>query len=853
MARAAGRRLVLTVLAALLLTGIASAHYPFLHYTSSTGPFTPVPEKFDIATLPNGVLQYFVAESGPAVMAPGDSFTSLISQVRLAARTWSDVATSQLRLEFGGLTAPATLQTTPGIDVLFDELPPGLVAMGGPTTRSGIVSAESGSFVPILRSVLILQKDLSQRPSYGDAFYLTAVHELGHALGLQHTLSSSAMATQVTRATTRSVPLAADDVAGISTLYPAAGFASQTGTITGRVTLDGQGVHLASVVVIAPGGTVVTALADPDGYYRMTGVPPGSYYLYVHPLPPANQPELGPADVVLPVDPEGNPFPAGPLFQTQFYPGTKDYRQAQVISLTAGELREGLDFAVAPSGSLDLYGVTTYSFPGNYAVKPAFVNMHSSRNFLVASGVGLISNNAPSEGLRADVIGGSANIADGGVKAYEPAPAFLQLDLQFNPFSGPGQRHILFTRNENIYILPAGVTLVRRQPPTIASVTPGVDEKGRGIATLGGRGFLPTTRILFDGVPAEVFSVDEAGEFMMVAPPPGVPNHQAVVTALNSDGQSSLFVDALAVPAYHYDAAESPLVVLTPNSLPAGSEAMIEINGINTHFAEGQTVVGFGTSDIAVRRVWVITPTRLMANVRIAPAASPLPVNLTVMTGLEVVGQPGALLVQPENPLAIVANPELVNPVTGLPSVYAGGTAEVTLSNLPENAAVSITVNDYPSAVLSAAAGKVVFSIPSEVPLGPVVLRVQVGSEIVAPIVAPIDFAPPVIVSVLTAPDAPVDANRPAAHGQSLTVIVSGLADPGVSGSPERVRVTVGGVDHVPARVSLSGSDPNVHLIEFTLSSSVPAGTSVPLTVRIGDRRSEPFGIAILAPPPAQP
>ena len=306
------------------------------------------------------------------------------------------------------------------------------------------------------------------------------------------------------------------------------------------------------------------------------------------------------------------------------------------------------------------------------------------------AGVGLISNNAPSEGLRADVVGGSANIADGGVKAYEPAPAFLQLDLQFNPFSGPGQRHILFTRNENIYILPAGVTLVRRQPPTIASVTPGVDEKGRGIATLGGKGFLPTTRILFDGVPAEVFSVDEAGEFMMVAPPPGVPNHQAVVTALNSDGQSSLFVDALAVPAYHYDAAESPLVVLTPNSLPAGSEAMIEINGINTHFAEGQTVVGFGTSDIAVRRVWVITPTRLMANVRIAPAASPLPVNLTVMTGLEVVGQPGALLVQPENPLAIVANPELVNPVTGLPSVYAGGTAEVTLSNLPENAAVSI-------------------------------------------------------------------------------------------------------------------------------------------------------------------
>ena len=46
----------------------------------------------------------------------------------------------------------------------------------------------------------------------------------GHALGLQHTLTSSVMSTSITRTTSKAKPLTADDIAGISLLYPSRTF-----------------------------------------------------------------------------------------------------------------------------------------------------------------------------------------------------------------------------------------------------------------------------------------------------------------------------------------------------------------------------------------------------------------------------------------------------------------------------------------------------------------------------------------------------------------------------------------------------------------------------------------------------
>ena len=121
------------------------------------------------------------------------------------------------------------------------------------------------------------------------------------------------MSTAVTRATSRARPLHPDDIAGISLLYPARGYAGTYGSISGRVSSGGDGVHLASVVALRPNGYPISALTNPDGSYRIDGLPPDTYWVYVHPLPPT-------ADLVLPVNPDGEPVAASGPIETIFYP-----------------------------------------------------------------------------------------------------------------------------------------------------------------------------------------------------------------------------------------------------------------------------------------------------------------------------------------------------------------------------------------------------------------------------------------------------------------------------------------------------------------------------------------------------
>jgi len=79
-------------------------------------------------------------------------------------------------------------------------------------------------------------------------------------------------------------PLDATISAAVSLLIRGSGVAH--GNHHGTVTAGGQGVHMASVMVVRPGGSAVSALTNPDGTYRIDGIPPGTYFICVQPLPP---------------------------------------------------------------------------------------------------------------------------------------------------------------------------------------------------------------------------------------------------------------------------------------------------------------------------------------------------------------------------------------------------------------------------------------------------------------------------------------------------------------------------------------------------------------------------------------
>ena len=121
--RNASTRLALIAIAILLLSPVAPAYYHFIHFTAPFSPYQPVAERFDLNALPDHTLRYYIDQSGPEALAPGDSFPALVSQIRLAAKAWDNVETSELRLAFGGIGSPELSQATPAVDVLFGEMP----------------------------------------------------------------------------------------------------------------------------------------------------------------------------------------------------------------------------------------------------------------------------------------------------------------------------------------------------------------------------------------------------------------------------------------------------------------------------------------------------------------------------------------------------------------------------------------------------------------------------------------------------------------------------------------------------------------------------------------------------------
>ena len=657
------RGLLIGALAA-LTASVAPANYHFVHFAGQASPYAPIFERFQVESQPAGVVQYFIQQPPSTLqLSAGDTFPSLVSQIRAAAEVWNSVSTSAFRLQFGGMATPGITMNAPAVMVSFDdELPPGIIAMGGPITRGDTITPASGPpFVPIIQSSLAIGTDLrspkdsesGSGPSWSDRFFLTLVHELGHTAGLQHTWTSSVMSTEITRAMTKAHPLGADDIAGISALYPTPGWATNYGTITGRVTLGDQGVNLASVVAITTGGEAISTLSNPDGTYELSGLPAGAYQVYVHPLPPSLPSELlQPVNIVLPSDGQGTIAP-GPAFSTIFQSGTAS--PGDPVQVVAGNTAEGVNFSVTQRQNVGMYDVQTYSYFWNEAAqtydtsKPAtFVLGENAGPYAVASGNGLLADNGkdPATGLNVSVLGAPDMTGAGTVKAYPYAQGYLEFDFSLGAQTVAGPRHVVLSLNGETEIVPSALLLSSSAPPSISSVQANSD----GTVTISGSGLAPGTRILFDGASAAI-QTSVSGS-VTVVPPPAESAASAAVIALSPEGlDSSYFAPAAAPPAYTYAEAGVPAIQVTPNTVSAGSDAVLDLTGANVNFSVSGLRLGFGTSDVVVRRIWLLSPQHAQIAVSVSPNAAQQLTTLTLSAGLQLVQSPLSFQVTAPSPL----------------------------------------------------------------------------------------------------------------------------------------------------------------------------------------------------------
>jgi hypothetical protein len=846
----------------------SAAYYHYVHYLNSSSPYSVIFEKFDLTALPDNTVTFFVSDAGPTSYTTNDSFPSLLEQFRNATQVWNSVASSSLRVGFGGLQAAGTTQNAPTGEVVFDpELPPGVLAYAGHSVPVNTVAtaADGTQFVPILGSSIHLNANLTQQPgaastegftgpSYSESFFMTLVHEIGHAIGLQHAFTSATMSTAVSRATNRARPLDADDIAGVSLLYPAGGFPAGYGSISGQVTMGGQGVHMASVVAILPNGSAVSSLTTPDGFYEIDGLPPGNYWVYVHPLPLT-------ANITPPLDTNGNQLAATGPFVSVFYPGVWNPARFTAIPVAQGARVGGIDFSVQPRLSVEVYDVTSYWYSSvvpSY-LQPAYLNANTAVQTVVAQGAGITSANNTTPVASVWALGAPGGpLADYGTDVYQDADAALNesvtlLAMYFDYPSppAPGPEHLLFAVSDDIFVLPQGIQIVQNPPPGVTAVTPNPD----GSVTVAGTGLTANSLVFFDSLPGQVTvpfaanPADSTGQSgsVSVMPPPGASGQTATIAVYNPDGQNSTFVQPQAQGPFTYSYPQSSppaatiaiprLAAGASASLPQGISAMVNVTTSNMQFADGLTTLGFGSGDVAVRHVWVLSPTQAIANVTVSPTAVLQSTAASVISGFQVYEQSPGFQV-------VAANPSL--PLIGLPvtnafypvqnSLYPGAIASLYGQNLQASADTpAISVGGQSAQILYASPTQINFVVPAAVSVGPAVLTLQ-GA---LPIVLQIDPPPPVIVGVLSASAAP---------GDTITLAVSGIA-PSVLSTPSRIGVSEGGVSIPVFTVQPAQDGSGNLLIQFVLAASV-TGQQVPVTVTLDGDLSMPFYITVAAPAP---
>jgi uncharacterized protein (TIGR03437 family) len=511
-----------------------------------------------------------------------------------------------------------------------------------------------------------------------------------------------------------------------------------------------------------------------------------------------------------------------------------------------------------------MFNVSVYSFPGNGApgVHPAFLDIGEAPGFVLATGPGLGDDLGRT---RIDAIGRSLAISP--PTAYGADPRFTRIDFQAAPFAAPGPVNLLIRSPNDLYVLPSAVRLSTEAAPVIfwltrAPAVPDLIAPEQNSWTIWGANLDPRSEVYFDGRPSEVLAFDEESSEIAVHPPPGPPGHHAVVTVYNPDGQSSSFTLPDGNVIFEYPSGPDLAISVSAAEAPPDSDVVIDVESDSMEFRLGAVNVGVGSTDVVVRQVEVLAPSRLRAVVSVLPAAAPGNYMLTVTSGLQTVKADGAFRVR-EPAVSDGERPKLRygglnNSATGGPELSPGVLASLFGENLAVGGgeAVRVTLNGLQARIFGLTAAQINLEIPEQIPPGVAEVKVYNGAVDSEPMLVEIGRVSPGLFVAFNEQGVALSADAPLRPDALVDLFVTGLGTvaKGLTGpdlpaySP--VHIIFGGLRLPPLEIQKLDQLPGVYRMRFRTPGrdavAVVAGAgSVELSLLVDGRRSNALALAV--------